>query len=626
MKLVAIKIENFRGIHSLDLSLDALTVLIGENNVGKSTVLEAIRLMLTPGFGLRRASQFSEYDFHLKDSEATPQTAEPISITLHFAEEHEDEWPEEIVQQMGEVSQLMSEGSRQQAVLNHIWLQVKGSYNAESSSFETVWAFLNAGGEKLLPKTNIIPLIALISRFVPLFFLSAIRDASQEFGQRGQFWSGFLKSIKLPDDQREKIEKTLREINTSVINADIGLTEVMDKIADASRFVSMGADEPVMLEALPTRVFDMVGKVQVHLKSSGGAKLPLHRHGEGTKNLAVLMLFQAFTAAKLAETFLPESVPILALEEPEAHLHPSATRSLGSLLKTIHGQILVSSHSGDLVSCVPITALRRLYKDDGETKIGRVNNERFTERELQAIDYSIRLSRGHCLFSRCWLLVEGESDYHLMPLLCELLGYPQDQTRFSVLEISQIIEKGEPLMKLANDLGIQWFLMADGDQVGREYVKRAKKHLLSGEKLSDRACTITHADIEHEFWHNGYSDLISNMLQPQTKEQIFAQVMKDKTEKLIKDAAKIVGYDESDLPGIVSNVMPVLLKNAPNRTDFSDAEKTKLFISAAIRQAGGKPAFARALADEARERGMDSIPQSVKDVIERVVQLAGGSK
>lgn len=46
MKLTDIKIKNFRGVRSLHLPLDSLTVLIGENNTGKSTVLEAIRLAL----------------------------------------------------------------------------------------------------------------------------------------------------------------------------------------------------------------------------------------------------------------------------------------------------------------------------------------------------------------------------------------------------------------------------------------------------------------------------------------------------------------------------------------------------------------------------------------------------
>ena len=172
MKLVEIKIENFRGIRSLLLPLDDLTVLIGENNTGKSTVLEAIKFVLMRGFGTRRGGQFTEYDFHLKDVNTVPQTAESISITLHFAEEQQDEWPETVIQQMNEVVQLdMNTG------LHHIWLQAQGSFQEETTSFETKWSFLNSDGVELIPK-NATPL-NLISRFVPVFFLSALRDASQ---------------------------------------------------------------------------------------------------------------------------------------------------------------------------------------------------------------------------------------------------------------------------------------------------------------------------------------------------------------------------------------------------------------------------------------------------------------
>jgi len=574
MKLNEIKIENFRGIRSLDLLLDDLTVLIGENNTGKSTVLEAIRFVLTRGLGFRRGGQLTQYDFHLKDETTTPQTAEPISITLHFAEKKEDEWPNTVIQQMSEVIQLDENG------LNHIWLQVKGVYQSESGSLETKWAFLNSSGIELVLKSA-TPL-NLISRFVPLFFLSALRDASQEFGQRGQFWSGFLKSIQLPDEEREKIEKMLREVNTSVIGSNAGLTEVTKRLAETNRLVPLDGVDPVALEAIPTRVFDMVGKIQVHLKSKYGAKLPLYRHGEGTQSLAVLMLFQAFAAANLAEAYEPESTPILALEEPEAHLHPSAIRSLGSFLQTMTGQILVTSHSGDLVSRVPITALRRLYKCNGETKVGMVERGIFSDRELQAIDYSIRLTRGHYLFSRCWLLVEGESDYHLMPLLFEVMGYPQDQVSFSVLEISQVIDKGEPFIKLAKALGIEWFLMTDGDNAGRDYSNRARKYLGPGEAITDRALSLTHTDIEHEFWHNGYSDFILNKICSQERTHIERETAGD------------------------------------------EAGRTKRLIQKAIRQVGGKPAFAQALAAEVRRRGVDSIPQSIRDIITRVVQLAGG--
>ncbi len=574
MKLKEIKIENFRGIRSILLPLDDLTVLIGENNTGKSTVLEAIRLMLTRSFGVRRDARFTEYDFHLKDAAAAPQTAAPISITLHFAEEQHDEWPEAIIQQMDPASQLDAKG------LYHIWLRAEGTFNPGTGSFETRLTFLNTNGAELVLK-NATPL-NLITRFVPIFFLSALRDASQEFGQRGQFWSGFLKSIQLPDDQRQKIEEMLQEVNTSILSANAGLTEVTKKIADAGRLVPLDSADPVALEAIPTRVFDMVGKIQVHLKSSYGVKLPLHRHGEGTQSLAVLMLFQAFAAANLAEAYAPESTPLLALEEPEAHLHPSAIRYLGSFLETMTGQILVSSHSGDLISRVPVMSLRRLYKHNGETKVGRVESGVFTDRELQAVNYNICLARGHYLFSRSWLLVEGESDFHLMPLLFELMGHPQDQVSFSVLEVSQVIDKGEPLIKFAKALGIQWFLMADGDHAGNDYVNRANNHRATGESLTDRARALTHADIEHEFWHNGYSGFIENMVTSTRKRQIQTEAAGD------------------------------------------DVKQTKLLIKAAIKQAGGKPAFAQAMVNEVRQRGAASIPQTIREIITRVVQLAGG--
>lgn len=574
MKLRNVGIDNFRGIHSLHLPLDDLTVLIGENNTGKSTVLEAIRFVLGRGLGVRRGNQFTEYDFHLKDATTTPQTAEPISITLHFAEAQAGEWPDAIIQQLNEVVQLDGTG------LYHIWLQAKGTYQAESGLLETKWAFLNSSSVELTPK-NAIPL-NLISRFVPLFFLSALRDASQEFGQRGQFWNGFLKSIQLPDHQRERIEEMLREVNTSVIEGNAGLSEVTRQIAAAGRLVPLDSDDPVALEAIPTRVFEMVGKVQVHLKSTYGAKLPLDRHGEGTQSLAVLMLFQAFAAANLVETYAPESEPILALEEPEAHLHPSAIRSLGKLLEAMTGQVLVSSHSGDLISKIPLMALRRLYKHNGETKIGRVVSGVFSDRELQAIDYSIRLARGHYLFSRCWLLVEGESDFHLMPLLFELLGHSQDQISFSVLEYSQGFGKGAPLIKLAKALGIQWFLMADGDSEGQNNVIRANQHLETGENPTDRARSLAQADIEHEFWCNGYDSFIEAMVPLPLNTQI------------TKDAAG------------------------------DDAIRRKQLIKAAIGQAGGKPAFAQALVQEARQRGSATIPQTIQDIIRRIVQLARG--
>jgi putative ATP-dependent endonuclease of OLD family len=420
----------------------------------------------------------------------------------------------------------------------------------------------------------------LISRFVPLFLLSALRDASQEFGQRGQFWSGFLKSIQLPDDKREEIEKMLQEVNTSVIGANVGLTEVMKKIADAGQLVSLDAADPVALEAIPTRVFDMVGKIQVHLKSRNGAKLPLQRHGEGTQSLAVLMLFQAFATANLAEAYAPESTPILALEEPEAHLHPSAIRSLGSLLEMMTGQILVTSHSGDLVSRVPIMALRRLYKKNGETLIGRIEQTTLTPDEKRHFDYHVRVTKGAHLFARCWLLVEGQSEFWLFPRVASLMNAAVDEKNCAIIEFSQG-GGPPPFIKAAKALGIEWFVVADGDPAGIKYISTAKGCLDADEQESDHIFQLQSKNLEHEFWLAGYDDVYKSAVEP------------------------------SDLTSLEQQ-FPV-----------SSSDFIKAVIDKAISRRS-KPELALEVAAAVERKGIDTLPQSIKDIVSRVVQLAGG--
>ena len=84
MKLVRLDIENFRGIKALSVPLDDTTVLIGENNSGKSSILDALRACLGRSF-TRKVSGFNEYDYHLAGPDSQPADADPITITTNFA-------------------------------------------------------------------------------------------------------------------------------------------------------------------------------------------------------------------------------------------------------------------------------------------------------------------------------------------------------------------------------------------------------------------------------------------------------------------------------------------------------------------------------------------------------------
>ena len=95
MNIVSVRIQNFRGIKRLDLNLGQVTILIGENNTGKTSVLDALKLALYH-LGSRSAI-FNEMDFHLPSENATPLSAEPISIEIIFSDQHDEPWNQELL-------------------------------------------------------------------------------------------------------------------------------------------------------------------------------------------------------------------------------------------------------------------------------------------------------------------------------------------------------------------------------------------------------------------------------------------------------------------------------------------------------------------------------------------------
>lgn len=139
MFLKTLKIENFRGIRKLVLELDDVCVLIGENNAGKSTVLDALRICLTRSF-TRKSAVFEEYDYFLDGATADPKSAPPIILTTTFQEREEDEWPDEISQRLDTAIQVSG-------IIRSVTLQIKSEFDAITGDFMTDYEFLDLAGK-----------------------------------------------------------------------------------------------------------------------------------------------------------------------------------------------------------------------------------------------------------------------------------------------------------------------------------------------------------------------------------------------------------------------------------------------------------------------------------------------
>ena len=573
MLLTNLKIENYRGIKSLVLDLAPTTVLVGENNCGKTTVLHALRACLQTLRSSGRASPFDEFDLHFDSQAADPTTAPPIEITLTFEESVPGEWSDEVEQRLGGdggVIVLMPPDDR-----SRVKLRVSAEYSKVTQDIDTNFQFLDTAG-KPLPTKNRNRLVGL-QQLRPLFYLSALRDAGKEFSRNSQFWSPFVKNSQIDEPTKADIERQLEAINAQIIEAHGTFKGVREHLGKVQELVALGGQDVVSVDAVPARVFDMLNRTQVSIASATGARLPIGRHGEGTQSLTVLMLFDAFLKSELArKQGVKESKPIVALEEPEAHLHPNAVRALWKTIEDIDGQKLVATHSGDLLSEVDVYSIRRLYRKERTVRVGVLQSGDLDERQLQKFDHFVRRTRGELFFARVWVLVEGETDVIILSGAARVLGVDLEQSAVRVVEYAQV--GLSTFITAADSLGVAWHVFSDGDGAGLKTAATVR-NALSGRTEGEHLTLLPNGDpMEPYLCRNGFMDVYELHASEQNRER-YITVDKD------DDA-----YPEQ------------LYKCLPNN---------------------GKPSAAHAVVAKMKIDGPASIPKEIADCLKALIDLAG---
>lgn len=559
-----IEIRNFRGIESLSLSLGETTVIFGSNNTGKSTILTAVHAVLSRAFG-RRSGIFSEYDYHLEKG-THPTEAQPIEIKLTFSESVADEWPESTVQQLNNVVGIRSDG------LQTVTVRVTGKYDDALDIFTSNFDFLDPAGNAYPPNPNAV---RKLQQVIPAFYLAALRDAAKEFRPGAPFWGPFVKALKIDPAVRQEIEGEIAALNQKVLDAHTGFESVKERLANSAKLVPLGGGgAPVGIEALPSRVFDILAKTQVMLSGVSGAALPLGQHGEGTQSLAVICLFDAFLDAQLVGEYGEGAVPILTLEEPEAHLHPSAVRAVGRMLSSFAGQKIITTHSGDLLAAVSLTSLRRLRRVNGEVRVYQVQDGAIDPQDLKRLDHHVRRHRGGFLFAKVWILVEGETDETVIQECARILGHDLFGEGICCFKFTEL--GVAPFIKLADQFGIHWIVLADADPAGAGYVTTAQG-LLNGRNAADHISQVPAWDIETYLCLEGYGALYQASISPQ------------------------------------------MLQNSPNPHQPGTPEFWQHVVNK-LQPGKGKPTRILPVIDQVEAAGGDAMPAFIKSVVELALQ------
>lgn len=455
MRLAQVRIQDFRSIEHIVLELGRVTVLVGENNSGKTSILEA----LATGLGSRRGS--------IDDLRLGPtgRSAPRFVVDLLIEPAEGEDFDLELTEVLGTAVQLPDVGP-QFAVLRAEGQPspIPGRID-ERRQFMQGWATDRKRAEELVAVGRPVP--RAWGERVLFNLLGAERDLATDLGRRSSFWGRVARDPQLPSALADEVQTSLSALGARIAAGSPVLQSIRSEL---QAVVDRAAHGDVELAPLPTQPEELLRALDVLVRAPGSAAIPIGLQGSGTRSLAALMVFRACVA--LEQTRAERSpLVVTALEEVEAHLHPQAARTVAPLLRTLPGQVLLSTHSPHVIDRVELGEIRTVRRRQAAVTIGSLAG--LSPVEAEDAKRWVQRHQSELLFARLVVLVEGDAEASMIEPWAEARwGCPPGQRGVSVVNVEGA-QKFKPFVSLFHRLGTPWFILADGDVEGVSGVEKA---------------------------------------------------------------------------------------------------------------------------------------------------------
>ena len=435
MILKKLYIKGFRNFKEVTVNFNEHSLLIGANDVGKTNLIYALRILLD--------RSFSDYDFELAESDffAYEETRE-IVIRAYFENITEDCILARLPGKISDEGKLVLQ------------------YTAAIDNGKVEYQFYcgKSDSEDDLKEID----SPFYRKYLNLKYISSRRE----------FWGYINKTkkelllqakgnrstdiIEADDTLYSEIEQKLQEVDSKipqlsyVKNATEQLNKELDKLSIHNR------EQQIVFDTASTDVDRVIQNVSVTSKY-GDKKLNIG--GEGRINQIYLSLW----ASQNQLTEISNEVSIICIEEPEAYLHPHQQREVATYLgRTLQGQVILSSHSPYIVSVFSPNSIIRLYKQNThDTSVASNGCSKVIGEGIEDFGYRMSVIPAEAFFSDCVILVEGPSEMVFYKTLAKQIGIELDRLNISVLSVDGV--SFPTYMKILNAMQIYWISRTDND-------------------------------------------------------------------------------------------------------------------------------------------------------------------
>ena len=461
-----IKIRNFRNLADVELHLLPGTVLVGENRSGKSNLIHAVRLVLDPTLSVSDR-QLGRDDFWDGLSDGTEEW-DPIATgqTIEISIEIIDFLDEPAI--LTALCDALVEQDPPRARLTYRFGPVDDQQQTPSG--KPKYRGRVFGGD-----SDDRPIPSDLRGYLHVVFLHALRDVESDIGNwRRSPLRRLLEAAAaaVPEEELTKVREAMKGANTQ-LNALAVIQELGGKISN--RLLDMiGANQALNTE-LAVAPDDPLRAIRtMRLYVDGDAHRSLASSSLGTLNVLYLALLELGLDQRLAEKDIAHVV--MAIEEPEAHLHPHLQRLIFKRLLDAPSKAhttLVTTQSPHIASVAPPKSLVVLRTVGNQAKVAAAHRANLAEAEWNDIARYLDTTRAELVFARRVLLVEGYAEQVLVPVLAKAHGLDLDKLGISVCAIHGT--HFDSYAKFCNALEIPWAIITDRDKVDDKGVSDGQK-------------------------------------------------------------------------------------------------------------------------------------------------------
>lgn len=387
MKISKLKIKNFRSYRGVEISFENLTAFIGRNDIGKSTILEALDIFFNDGKGVIKLESSDlnteargQNELYIEISVCFKDLPTEITIDSTYQTNLQNEF---LLNEKGElevIKRYSLKGLKEQVYLS--------AYHPSDPNCSDLYGKKSAELKKIIKDFG----IHCENNSVNAIMRSAIwkhynaseqcslreLDLAKEDGKN--IWEkikeflpqySLFQSDRKNSDNDSEVQDPLKEATKEIINSNnlneqfyTIAKEVTDKLSDVARSTLKKLKEmnPTLADGLEVKIPDVKELKWADLFKSvsieGVDGIAMNKRGSGVRRLILLNFFRAKAEEKATKD---NRTLIYAIEEPETSQHNEHQKILIDALKELASkghQILLTTHSGHIVKQLSFNQLR----------------------------------------------------------------------------------------------------------------------------------------------------------------------------------------------------------------------------------------------------------------------------